>query len=403
MKGSYSFQKKGPNPVIKKLTFLFKVAVICALKLISSIYKFFFSKRTVVFVSENKIRTINVGLFSQFALLSILVCSAYVFNQSLKHNQIMIEKSQELQQLKSVNNYFEKEVGTMSAKIKKVNDYLISVTGNNPTVPNKEFKQPKNIKKDQLSQSNQDALDQIKQATLALRKTQAIASARIHDIESTLSKTGLNPNSKIAVNKIQTPEISLNNKGDLRKAQGGPFIPENTVEEISDANSDFENIQKAQFANDFDRLFALEKLVEAMPLSRPMKNYYISSGFGSRSDPIHHKKRGVHKGLDFVGALFTKIYTPAAGKVVKAKRYGHYGKTVIIDHGFGVKTRYGHLSSIKVKEGQIVKKGQIIASQGSTGRSTGQHLHYEVRHKGKPLNPKKFIEAGDFLIKDKNV
>ena len=89
--------------------------------------------------------------------------------------------------------------------------------------------------------------------------------------------------------------------------------------------------------------------------------------------------------------------------MILAKRFGHYGKTIIIDHGFGIRTRYGHLASIKVKEGQIVKKGQVIATQGSTGRSTGQHLHYEVRYKGTPLNPKNFIEAGDFLIKDNNV
>lgn len=405
MNGSYSFKKKGAHPIIKKTTFLFKVAVIFFVKILEYIYQFFFAKRTIVFVSDHKIRTINIGLFSQFALLSLLIFSGYIFNQSLRHQEIMMQKSRQLKQLKSVNNYFQKEVDHINAQIKTVNDYLISVTGNNPVLKDKRFEPPENIHKDELSQSNQETLEQIKQATLNLRKTQAIVAARITDIETALSRTGLNPHHRITANKSQTPEISLNNKEEVSKAQGGPFIPENTrnkLTEVAQENNIEKSLKKAQFANNFDRLFVLEKLVKSMPLSRPMKNYYISSGFGSRADPIHNRI-GVHKGLDFVGALFSKIYSSASGKVILAKRFGHYGKTIIIDHGFGIRTRYGHLASIKVKEGQIVKKGQVIATQGSTGRSTGQHLHYEVRYKGTPLNPKNFIEAGDFLIKDNNV
>ena len=108
----------------------------------------------------------------------------------------------------------------------------------------------------------------------------------------------------------------------------------------------------------------------------------------------------MHKGLDFVGATNQSIISPASGKVILAGRYSDYGNAVVIDHGFGITTRYGHLSSIKVQKGQTVQKGQVIAAQGSTGRSTGQHLHYEVRYRGTPLNPKKFLEAGDFLFND---
>jgi murein DD-endopeptidase MepM/ murein hydrolase activator NlpD len=116
-----------------------------------------------------------------------------------------------------------------------------------------------------------------------------------------------------------------------------------------------------------------------------------------RSDPITNRKT-LHHGLDFVGLENEKIYSPSSGKVILAGKFSEYGNAIVIDHGFGITTRYGHLSSIKVKEGQIVKKGENIALQGNTGRSTGDHLHYEVRYKNIPLNPKKFLEAGQILF-----
>lgn len=81
-----------------------------------------------------------------------------------------------------------------------------------------------------------------------------------------------------------------------------------------------------------------------------------------------------------------------------ARWFSDYGNAIVIDHGNGITTRYGHLSKIKVFEGQRVKNGEVIGYQGNTGRSTGQHLHYEVRYRNIPLNPKRFIEAGQILI-----
>ena len=194
----------------------------------------------------------------------------------------------------------------------------------------------------------------------------------------------------------------MNKEGELTKAQGGPL---SEVPEIEDAlaSSNLSNddllesrLEKVKFISEIDHLMLLEKLVNAIPLARPMKNYYVSSGFGKRVDPLTGR-RAVHKGLDFVGVTHEKIISPSSGKVVLAGRFSDYGKAIVIDHGYGITTRYGHLHSVKVKPGQIVKKGEVIALQGSTGRSTGQHLHYEVRYKNTPLNPKRFLEAGDTL------
>jgi murein DD-endopeptidase MepM/ murein hydrolase activator NlpD len=128
-----------------------------------------------------------------------------------------------------------------------------------------------------------------------------------------------------------------------------------------------------------------------------MKNHIVSSGFGKRVDPITGRV-AVHQGLDFIGVNRAKIISPSQGKVILAGQFSGYGNAVVIDHGFGITTRYGHLSALKVKPGQFVKKGEVIALQGNTGRSTGAHLHYEVRYRGTPLNPRKFIDAGEALF-----
>ena len=128
-----------------------------------------------------------------------------------------------------------------------------------------------------------------------------------------------------------------------------------------------------------------------------MKNYYVSSIFGKRVDPIK-RVFAKHNGMDFAGKSGEKIISPSAGRVIFAGKFSSYGNTLIIDHGYGLTTRYGHLSRINVGVGDDVKKEQVIATQGTTGRSTGPHLHYEVRYNNVPLNPKKFLQAGQEIF-----
>ena len=199
--------------------------------------------------------------------------------------------------------------------------------------------------------------------------------------------------------KKSIQEASLNNPNDL-KAKGGTYEGEDGIDKALMHNNKLSfdhEISVLKFSNDIDYLMVLEKMVNSMPFDRPMKNYFISSGFGVRADPLTHR-HAQHNGLDFVGVANEKIISPSQGRVILAGRFSDYGNAVVIDHGYGITTRYGHLSKIKVTEGQRVNKGQVIALQGSTGRSTGQHLHYEVRYRNVPLNPKKFIEAGKVLI-----
>lgn len=166
--------------------------------------------------------------------------------------------------------------------------------------------------------------------------------------------------------------------------QGGPFIPE-----------DLTSFGEA-FFGDIDQMMLLYSIVDRMPVAEPMRNARKTSGFGRRLDPFT-KRWAMHAGLDYAGSYYGPVYATGNGVVVKSGRWGAYGNFVEIDHGFGITTRFGHLKEIHVKRGQKVTEGQQIGRQGSTGRSTGQHLHYEVRFNGRPLDPEKFLEAGSYV------
>ena len=137
---------------------------------------------------------------------------------------------------------------------------------------------------------------------------------------------------------------------------------------------------------------------ETIPIYAPVQSSSrFASGFGFRKDPINGK-RAMHHGADFAAPKGTPIYAAANGIVSYAGWYGGYGLLVIIKHGFGYETRYAHNSRIRVKVGERVSRGDRISDMGSTGRSTGSHLHYEVRRNNKPINPMTYIKAGRYVF-----
>lgn len=126
------------------------------------------------------------------------------------------------------------------------------------------------------------------------------------------------------------------------------------------------------------------------PMGYP-SNYIVNSTFGYRGDPVRKGRVEFHAGLDFKGRRGDLVKSTADGKVIMAGWYQGYGKCIRIRHKNNLETLYGHLSKINVKAGQIVSTGQVIGNVGSTGYSTGNHLHYEVRKNGKPVNPKTYL------------
>jgi murein DD-endopeptidase MepM/ murein hydrolase activator NlpD len=131
-------------------------------------------------------------------------------------------------------------------------------------------------------------------------------------------------------------------------------------------------------------------LLSNTPSLRPVQHGALTSSFGKRDDPYIHTWV-MHKGVDLGGQIGTSVVAPADGTIIFTGARGGYGSTIVIDHGYGLQTHYAHLSAIRVKIGDHVQRGETIAAVGSTGRSTGPHLHYEVRRLGQPLNPLRFI------------
>lgn len=182
---------------------------------------------------------------------------------------------------------------------------------------------------------------------------------------------------------------------DLVAGQGGPFIE-------FQADGRPGGRLKTKLQNLENRLAyseSLQTVIKKMPFAVPLHGYYITSTYGKRRDPVN-RRWAMHYGLDFGSTPRAPIYVTAPGTVIFAGWKGNFGKMVEVDHGAGIKTRYAHMSKLEVKAGQVVQFGDKIGIIGSTGRSTGNHLHYEVMFRDKGLDPMQLIKAGRYVFKE---
>ena len=211
-------------------------------------------------------------------------------------------------------------------------------------------------------------------------QAQRVLEQRYAQTTATVRKLGLKPERILARGRPQ--------------AMGGPLIAANSPEAAADLRAD------QQFRTLFQtwkKLDTLQQGTIAIPSVQPVQHLAFTSNFGIRTDPFRGTA-AMHAGVDIPGPIGTPIYATADGMVDRAERAGGYGNMVEIDHGKGIATRYGHLSKILVAANQHVKRGDLIALMGSTGRSTGSHLHYEVRIDGHAVNPVPFLTTADYLL-----
>jgi murein DD-endopeptidase MepM/ murein hydrolase activator NlpD len=209
-----------------------------------------------------------------------------------------------------------------------------------------------------------------------------VAQARTQKAEAAIRQFGLNPD-------ILARQAT--------SAQGGPFE--------SFFGSSKKGVRDPRFtklAMSLGRMDAMERALAAIPTSMPAAVMMMSSGFGYRSDPFTGAG-AMHNGLDFKGPIGTPILAAADGRITFAGSQGGYGNTIEITHANGLVTRYAHLSGLNVRHGQKVARGAQIARMGSTGRSTGSHLHFEVRLNGQAINPRKFLEANPDVLEVQSV
>lgn len=184
-------------------------------------------------------------------------------------------------------------------------------------------------------------------------------------------------------------------KANSREAQGGPFLP--WLGRPAKVKLD-PGLQR--LASILQRMEQVEALLMAVPSGRPADGMSLTSGFGYRYDPFNGQ-RAMHAGLDFRGPHGSPIRSAAPGKISFVGVKSGYGNVVEVDHGHGIQTRYAHLSGFNAKVGQAVQSGEAIARMGSTGRSTGTHLHFEVRVNGTAVNPRRFLEANPHVLEIK--
>ncbi len=217
--------------------------------------------------------------------------------------------------------------------------------------------------------------------TLSLKSIERDQITKIQGLAADAFQTADQINSLIVETGL--PAIRLDDS-----AVGGPFVRPNEPNAFELSLDDLDAA--------LNRLDTVRKQAEKMPVSIPAPGADITSTFGTRKDPFLGRL-ALHSGIDFRTPTGTPIYSSGAGTVVSAGRSGGYGNLVEIDHGHGFTTRYAHLSEILVSKGDTVIAGQPIGKAGSTGRSTGPHLHYEVRHNGDAIDPMRFIKAARML------
>ena len=201
----------------------------------------------------------------------------------------------------------------------------------------------------------------------------AAVTARAAKAETAVAQLGLDPTSLVR---------------NAAAGRGGPFIPfRGRTGQAGALGKSFAALEGALF-----RMEVLERTLVAIPSGQPAHVLMLSSSYGYRSDPFTGAG-AMHAGLDFPGPLGTPILAAAPGRVVFVGQKSGYGNVVEVDHGQGILTRYAHLSGFTTEVGTQVAAGQQIARMGSTGRSTGSHLHFEVRLNGVAVNPRRFLEA----------
>lgn len=238
----------------------------------------------------------------------------------------------------------------------------------------------------------------LKEENAQLRSQILLVQEKVAHISATLDRVErFDAKLRTAVTQLQDPERNLaigpvGETGEPSTVPGPAPAAEGNVSALPGRLTSLETeaSRQEQSLRELQEYFDDQRsLLASTPSIWPARGW-VTSDFGTRVDPITAERK-MHQGLDIATPHGQPVYSPSDGTVVFAGTEGGYGKVLVIDHGYGVKTRYGHLAEIFVKSGDKIARGEKVGAVGNTGRSTGPHLHYEVRVNGIPENPRKFI------------
>ncbi len=235
------------------------------------------------------------------------------------------------------------------------------------------------IRKREMADREQQMSDLVAGQSAALGRLAEQTSASVEALSKLVARTGIDPERLIAAVRREV-------------GGGGPYI------QLAENHYVTPDVVAPGLGGPMLRLEALRRALTALPLETPLAEFGILSPFGVRRDPFNGHA-AMHYGMDLSAPSRTAILATAPGTVVTAGWQGDYGNLVEIDHGFGIRTRYAHLSRVDVKLGDAVGARARLGLVGTTGRSTGPHLHYEVMFEGDNLDPMRFIEAKRFVLR----
>lgn len=339
---------------------------------------------------SSRLQMIGAGIVAALLLVWLVSMIGMAVSQylSTRDRLALLEREAKVASSESRLNAYGDDIGKVADDLKRRQDFIEKMVGTLPedvkageTVSNSASEASKTVDKVSAALPEAAGLAKIEARQIAfVERLTRLADRRAASAADKIRQLGLNPRQMLA---------SL----DSHAAQGGPLL---RLATSADGSLD-PRFQRLGLS--LARMEALERGLAGIPQVMPASLEFISSGFGYRADPFDGSA-AMHAGLDFRGPIGAPIYAAAAGRVSFVGVRQGYGNCVEIDHGNGLMTRYAHMSGFRSRVGQQVGAGQVIGLIGNTGRSTGPHLHFEVRINDRAVNPRPFLEAASRVFEE---
>ena len=342
---------------------------------------------------QNKFSTLTRDLEQNNTMMLGLVEKNSALEQNLRSVQNRLEMTEkERQQVIAARQNLKTELNTLEGRMRSMANHNFSLKGSLDTIESdlqvamseRNEAQYEGVRVRRQLQKLEARLGQLQDNELdVIQRLTEQTIDFVSDMDKVVQMAGLKTDTLLPAEDVQLRD------------QGGPSFA------LSDKDLPGDGLKAslAVLENNIALSNALREVMGRLPLSSPLDSYYLTSSYGKRRDPVN-KRWAMHYGLDMGAPFRSTVYATAPGVVTYAGWKGRYGKFVEITHGNGVKTRFGHMSKILVKKGQKIAFRDKVGLLGSTGRSTGPHLHYEVVFKGKSKNPLKFIKAGRHVFQE---
>lgn len=343
---------------------------------------------------SSRLQMIAAAIAAAFALAWLVSMGAMAIAQytATRDRLTLLDREAKVTTAESRVSEYRKDLGNVASDLQKRQEYLEKMveahvgtlpadSKNGETVSDSRSEAARTVDKVSAALPEASGLARIEARQLAFaERLTRLADRRSAAAAERIRRLGLNPGMMLA---------RLND----RSAMGGPLIPLFTSRSAS-LDPRFQRLGLS-----LARMGALEEGLAGIPQYNPASLQFMSSGFGYRADPFTGGA-AFHAGLDFKGPVGAPIYAAAKGMVSFVGQRQGYGNVVEVSHGNGLLTRYAHMSAFRAAVGQRVEPGQVIGAIGNTGRSTGPHLHFEVRINDRPLNPRPFLEATPHVLEN---